>query len=290
MGSKRLRHVMVAARIPPRLDPLIAALPLLTALPHLPALSVDAECCSDDGRLLRCLSSTLSCMTQLKQLSLYQLTAMPYDGLQVLSQLRALKLSSICKVITAEQLETLGNSLPYLQYLTIQVCEIAPHDEDIASLASTLKTAQLGLGLADQQEGFSTKLGLVSNQLASSAVARPQPFTVFRNLRLLSLYGSKLWEYPHAWQPLLPCLMQLPYLRFLDLAEVNTNLDELDDLPMLTQLHYLHLEKHQVGAGASHKMQGAPFVVYSTRPTHRRGAVDVFDDLIHREVVIESRV
>eukprot|EP00877_Chromochloris_zofingiensis_P007248 jgi/Chrzof1/2777/Cz11g29020.t1 len=156
-GSKHLQLVRFATDDSSSMDRLIAALPLLTALPHLPALSVDTMCCNDDGRLLLCLSSTLSCMTQLMRLSLCQLRAVPFDG------------------------------------------------------------------------------------------------------------------------------VQLPDLRFLDLAEVNTNLDELDDLPMLTQLHYLHLEEHQLGAGASHKMQGAPFVVNA-------GWVDCFDGLIHREVMIDSCV
>lgn len=76
--------------------------------------------------------------------------------------------------------------------------------------------------------------------------------------------------------------MRLPYLRFLDLAGFNTNLDELDDVSMLTQLHYLNLDHIQLGVPPDPKLQGARFVVMFQ-------GKQMFHDIIEQEVVNQVR-
>eukprot|EP00877_Chromochloris_zofingiensis_P001754 jgi/Chrzof1/1157/Cz01g42200.t1 len=220
---------------------------------------------------LSSLSLSLSCLTQLRVLSLSRYKVGPLKSLQVLSQLGALRFAGLKQLLLeADQLQTLGSALPGLQYLMITECVIV--QEQTPEATPQFETSEEELSqMPEARAGVLTP-------------PHPQPFGAFSYLRLLRLNGSRqrvLAQQPQ-WQPLLPCLMQLPYLRFLDLAGFSIDLDELDNVPRLTQLHYLNLAQHQLGAGASHKLQDARFVVMS-------GARQMFDELIEEEVINQVR-
>eukprot|EP00877_Chromochloris_zofingiensis_P006117 jgi/Chrzof1/1759/Cz10g20040.t1 len=260
-GSKQLWHVQVARQVNCSTDGLDAALAQLAQLPQLPALSIDMN-------FLRVVSSqlpSLPCLTQLRMLSLLNCMVLPMEALQALSQLRALKLAGIGQPLRAYQLQMLGSRLPGLQYLMIMDCVIAQ--------AKTPEEATLQYDTLEDEAFWMIE----PHETCFLPPPHPQSFGAFTFLRLLSLSGSKQ-RLSTPRQPLWPCLMQLPYLRFLDLAGFNTGRDELGDVAMLTQLHYLNLDEDQLGAGASHKLHSAQFVVMS-------GAKDMFDEVIEAEVI-----
>eukprot|EP00877_Chromochloris_zofingiensis_P008132 jgi/Chrzof1/3572/Cz13g00240.t1 len=117
-GGKQVRHVQFPKQADCSADSLNAALAQLTQLPQLPALSIDMSFVTDPSSL------SLSCLTQLRVLSLHQCKVSPLESLQVLSQLRALKFAGLKQPPESDQLEMLGSRLPGLQYLMLTNCVI----------------------------------------------------------------------------------------------------------------------------------------------------------------------